>query len=88
MLKLIYCPTITLKDLQKAYTLLAVDHFDGNKTQAANALGITLKTLYNRLDDYGIDYTFKPWVKGQADPSLVVQDFPPLISANQLPGVL
>jgi len=72
MLRLVFDPTVDLHALIKAYTILAMDHFDGNKTQTADALRITLKTLYNRLDTYGIDYTYKPWEKGQADPSIAV----------------
>ena len=45
-----YDPTITL---EKRYILKALAHFDGNKTQAAQALGITIKTLYNKLHEYG-----------------------------------
>ncbi len=48
-----YDPTITLGELERRYILKGLAHFDGNKTQAANALGITIKTLYNKLHEYG-----------------------------------
>jgi transcriptional regulator with PAS, ATPase and Fis domain len=48
-----YDATITLHELEKRYIVEALRHFDGNKTQAANALGITIKTLYNKLHEYG-----------------------------------
>jgi two-component system response regulator HydG len=48
-----YDPAITLGELEKRYILKALSHFDGNKTQAAQALGITIKTLYNKLHEYG-----------------------------------
>ena len=48
-----YEPGVTLHELEKRYILKALNHFDGNKTQAANALGITIKTLYNKLHEYG-----------------------------------
>jgi transcriptional regulator with PAS, ATPase and Fis domain len=48
-----YDPSITLGELERRYILKALNHFDGNKTQAANALGITIKTLYNKLHEYG-----------------------------------
>ncbi len=48
-----YDPTMALHELEKRYILKALNYFDGNKTQAANALGITIKTLYNKLHEYG-----------------------------------
>ena len=48
-----YDSSITLGELEKRYILKALSHFDGNKTQAAQALGITIKTLYNKLHEYG-----------------------------------
>jgi transcriptional regulator with PAS, ATPase and Fis domain len=48
-----YDATVTLYDLEKHYIIKALNYFDGNKTQAANALGITIKTLYNKLHEYG-----------------------------------
>ncbi len=48
-----YDPTLSLHELEKRYILKALGYFDGNKTQAANALGITIKTLYNKLHEYG-----------------------------------
>jgi DNA-binding NtrC family response regulator len=48
-----YDPSMTLHDLEKRYILKALGHFGGNKTQAANNLGITIKTIYNKLHEYG-----------------------------------
>ncbi|MBN8536067.1 MAG: sigma-54-dependent Fis family transcriptional regulator [Deltaproteobacteria bacterium] len=48
-----YDPTIPLYEIEKKYILKGLAHFSGNKTQAANNLGITIKTLYNKLHEYG-----------------------------------
>lgn len=48
-----YDPTLTISELEKRYILKGLAHFSGNKTQAAHALGITIKTLYNKLHEYG-----------------------------------
>ncbi|MBT4762237.1 MAG: sigma-54-dependent Fis family transcriptional regulator [Bdellovibrionaceae bacterium] len=48
-----YDATMPLHEFEKRYILKALNYFDGNKTQAANALGITIKTLYNKLHEYG-----------------------------------
>ena len=47
-----YNPGMTLAELNKLYILNALEHFS-SKRQAAKALGITVKTLYNRLHEYG-----------------------------------
>lgn len=47
-----YDPTVTLHDLERRYILKALRYFEGNKTKAAQALGMTIKTLYNRLHEY------------------------------------
>ena len=47
-----YDPSMTLAELNKLYILNALDHFP-SKRKAAKALGITVKTLYNRLHEYG-----------------------------------
>jgi two-component system response regulator HydG len=48
-----YDPSVKLYDVEKKMILQALNHFGGNKTQAATALGITIKTLYNKLHEYG-----------------------------------
>lgn len=48
-----YDPTLTLYEMEKRQVMNALKYFDGNKTQAAEALGITIKTLYNKLHEYG-----------------------------------
>ncbi len=46
-----YNPNISLSELNKTYILSALNHFP-SKREAAKALGITVKTLYNRLHEY------------------------------------
>jgi transcriptional regulator with PAS, ATPase and Fis domain len=43
-----------LEDLERIHILRCLEHFEGNKTRAAQSLGITIKTLYNKLHRYGI----------------------------------
>ncbi|MDX1405746.1 MAG: sigma-54 dependent transcriptional regulator [Woeseiaceae bacterium] len=42
-----------LVEVERRHILSTLAHFDGDKKQAADALGISLKTLYNRLNKYG-----------------------------------
>ncbi|CAG9180021.1 sigma-54-dependent Fis family transcriptional regulator [Cupriavidus respiraculi] len=42
----------SLADAQRGLILATLARFDGDKRRAAHALGISLKTLYNRLDTY------------------------------------
>ncbi len=59
-IKLSYDPTLTLADINRIYILNALNHFPSKK-RAAKALGITVKTLYNRLHEYGVfqDYSMQ-----------------------------
>ena len=41
-----------LAEIERRYILSTLAHCDGNKKQAAETLGISLKTLYNRLKRY------------------------------------
>ncbi len=47
--------TVQLEELEKSHILRTLEHFKGNKTKAAQALGITIKTLYNKLHKYQPD---------------------------------
>ncbi len=42
----------TIDEAEKQLILKTLDEFEGNKTEAAKVLGISVKTLYNRLNDY------------------------------------
>ena len=46
-------PSMTLNELEKKYIMKSLDFFEGNKTRVAKTLGITIKTLYNKLHEYG-----------------------------------
>lgn len=42
----------TIDQMQRVLITATLRHCDGNKTRAARVLGISLKTLYNRLNEY------------------------------------
>jgi transcriptional regulator with PAS, ATPase and Fis domain len=49
--------TFELSQIEKRHILRVLSHFEGNKTKAANAMGITVKTLYNKLARYQQEQT-------------------------------
>ena len=46
---------MSIKDVEKTLIEKTLEHFEGNKKLTAEALGISLKTLYNRLCEYDED---------------------------------
>jgi DNA-binding NtrC family response regulator len=42
----------TIRDVERELIELTLAHFDGDKKAAAETLGISLNTLYNRLNAY------------------------------------
>jgi DNA-binding NtrC family response regulator len=44
-----------LAEIERKMILLTLEHQGGDKKLAAEKLGICLKTLYNRLNQYGAD---------------------------------
>ncbi len=42
----------SIADVEKDLVLATLEHYGGDKKKAASSLGISLKTLYNRLKDY------------------------------------
>jgi two-component system response regulator FlrC len=43
----------TLAEVERALILDTLDHCLGNRTQAAKVLGISIRTLRNKLNEYG-----------------------------------
>lgn len=48
-------PGQTIEDLERDAIKSAMKFFQGNKTAVANALGVTVKTIYNKLEQYDIE---------------------------------
>ena len=44
---------VKIDEMEKELITTTLEHLDGDKPQAAEMLGISLKTLYNRLNKYG-----------------------------------
>jgi two-component system NtrC family response regulator len=47
-------PTLELEELERRAVIAALERHAGDKKAAAATLGIALKTLYNKLDRYGL----------------------------------
>lgn len=47
-------PPMTIKELEKKHILGMLDRLGGNRTQAAKALGISVRTLRNKLKEYKV----------------------------------
>lgn len=47
-----FSPTTTLKEMEKQIIFNALDHTNGNRTHAAEILGISVRTLRNKLNEY------------------------------------
>ena len=45
---------LTVRELEKRQIFLALEHCEGNRTHAARQLGISIRTLRNKLRDYGV----------------------------------
>ncbi len=47
-------PVVPLAELEKQAIFHALDHTKGNRTHAAKLLGISIRTLRNKLNEYGV----------------------------------
>jgi DNA-binding NtrC family response regulator len=45
----------TLAEAERRLILAALEHFEGDRRKAAEALGVSLRTLYNRLREYAAE---------------------------------
>jgi two-component system response regulator HydG len=45
-------PGRAIRDVERELIMKTLEHFNGNKRAAARTLGVSLKTLYNRLNEY------------------------------------
>jgi DNA-binding NtrC family response regulator len=43
---------VSMAEMERRLILATLDHFEGNKLKVADILGISVKTLYNRLREY------------------------------------
>lgn len=69
---MIWQPGVTLEDLEKQAILEALRFYGNNKTRTAQALGIAIRTLDNKLAKYNgteihSDGTDSQQTKGKAD---------------------
>lgn len=58
-----------LADAQREIILATLAHFGGSKPDAAEALGVSLKTLYNRLQQYALGTERSPMAGENARPA-------------------
>ncbi|MFH0959226.1 MAG: helix-turn-helix domain-containing protein, partial [Pseudomonadota bacterium] len=49
-------PGLTIREMEKELILVTLEHNDGNRTRSAAELGITRRTLQNKLKEYEIEH--------------------------------
>lgn len=47
-------PSLNLKSLERDTIVRALSHWDGNRTRASESLGISVRTLRNKIREYGL----------------------------------
>jgi len=50
--KYTFLPTVSLKEIEEKVIFHALDQTNGNRTHAAEILGISVRTLRNKLNEY------------------------------------
>lgn len=45
---------MTFREMEEIMIVKTMEQFNNNKTKTAQSLGITIKTLYNKLHEYGL----------------------------------
>jgi len=56
----------SIAEAERALILATLEHYEGQKERTAAVLGVSLKTLYNRLKEYSVDL---PPSNGTAEPT-------------------
>lgn len=46
----------TLADVERQYLAIVMSKTSNNKAEAAKILGVSIKTIYNKLDEYKAQY--------------------------------
>lgn len=65
----------TFKDIEKNHIVAAIEHHNGNKSQASRTLGITIRTLYNKLELYGLHDLYNSRPRSDTVTCPVVEEF-------------
>ena len=47
---------MTLDEMEKAMIVKCMQHYEGNITRVAEALGLSRAALYRRFEKYGLDH--------------------------------
>jgi DNA-binding NtrC family response regulator len=47
-------PGVSLRDLERKLLQVTLEATDGNRTRAAEMLGVSLRTVRNKIRDYGL----------------------------------
>lgn len=76
-------PGMTLADMEKMTILAALRFYRGNKTQTAEALGITSKTVYNKIEAYSLKAEVAEMDKSVGNPDFQAE--PKSVSELDLP---
>ena len=72
----------TIDEVYKEEVLIRLDLLDGNKSKVAKSLGITEKTLYNKLHEWDLVDIAKDFSKGRKKNVYIKETLPRGIKTN------